>query len=73
MILYTLVPHEHIFPTDEDSYVSQRTIRCDAGELIVEQINPEQVRIVRLISGNPHHYLNEKYSPGTIIQVKPQL
>ncbi len=73
MILYTLVPHEYIFPEDEESYVSQRIIRCEAGELIVEQINPEQVRIVRLLSGNPFHYLNEKYTPGTIIQVKPQL
>lgn len=73
MILYTMMPHEYIFPENEESYVSQQIISCEAGELIVEQINPEQLRVVRLLSGNPHHYLNEKYTPGNIIQIKPRL
>ncbi len=72
MILYTMMPYEYIFPEDEESYVSQKIVQCEAGQLVVEQINPEQVRVVRLLSGNPMHYLNEKYTPGTIIQVKPQ-
>lgn len=72
MILYTMMPHEYIFPEDEKSFTSQQVIPCEAGQLVVEQINPEQYRVVRLLSGNPMHYLNEKYTPGTIIQAKPQ-
>jgi len=72
MILYTMMPYEHIFPEDESSFTSQQIIPCDAGQLVVEQINPEQFRIVRLLSGNSKAYLNEKYTPGTIIQAKLQ-
>ncbi len=56
----------------KQSYASQQIISCEAGQLVIEQINPEQYRVVRLISGNPMHYLNEKYTPGAIIQAKPQ-
>ncbi|NEU29315.1 hypothetical protein GN156_00755 [bacterium LRH843] len=72
MILYTMMPHEFIFPEDEKSYSSQHIVQCDAGQLIVEQINPEQYRVVRLLSGNPMSYLDGKYTPGTVIQAKPQ-
>ncbi|MCM3713253.1 YlzJ-like family protein [Alkalihalobacillus oceani] len=72
MILYTMVPPEFIFPEEEQSYTSQQVIPCEAGQLIVERLNASEYRIVRLLSGDPMHYLNEKYTPGTVIQAKPQ-
>ncbi|MFC0558547.1 YlzJ-like family protein [Halalkalibacter alkalisediminis] len=73
MILYTMMPPEYIFPEDENNWSSQQVISCEAGHLVVEQINHTQYRVVRLISGNAMNYLDEKYSPGSIIQAKPQL
>lgn len=72
MILYTMMPHEYIFPTDHEMFLSQKVIPCESGQLIVEQVNPNQYRIVRLISSNAHDYLNDKYTPGTIIQASPR-
>ncbi|ARK30947.1 YlzJ-like family protein [Halalkalibacter krulwichiae] len=73
MILYTMMPQEYIFPEDDYNWKAQQVISCEDGHLVVEQVNSSQYRIIRLISGNPMSYLNEKYSPGSIIQAKPQL
>ncbi|MCL7746524.1 YlzJ-like family protein [Halalkalibacter alkaliphilus] len=73
MILYTMMPQEMIFPEDDQSYTSQQVISCEAGHLVVEQVNHSQYRVVRLISGNVMNYLDDKYAPGSIIQAKPQL
>ncbi|WP_088105147.1 YlzJ-like family protein [Halalkalibacter urbisdiaboli] len=73
MILYTMMPHEMIFPQEEQAYSTYQTIPCEDGQLIVEQLNASQYKVVRLISGNPMNYLNKNYTPGTIIQAKPQL
>ncbi|GAE24317.1 hypothetical protein JCM9140_231 [Halalkalibacter wakoensis JCM 9140] len=73
MILYTMMPHEMVFPEDEQHFTSQQVISCDAGHLVVEQLSNNQYRIIRLISGNVMNYLDNKYAPGSIIQAKPQL
>lgn len=39
--------------------------------MIIEQISETEVQIVRLISPNPHDYMNPKYFPGTKIAVEP--
>ncbi|MDV2685487.1 YlzJ-like family protein [Alkalihalophilus lindianensis] len=72
MILYTMMPHDQIFPQDESVYATQQVVNCADGQLIVEQVNASQYKIVRLMSSNPMSYLNPGYSPGTIIQAKPQ-
>ncbi|WP_100373149.1 YlzJ-like family protein [Bacillus sp. FJAT-45037] len=72
MILYTMMPHEQIFPPDEHAYATQQVVNCADGQLIVEQINASEYKVVRLMSGNSMSYLNPNYTPGTIIQAKPQ-
>ncbi|WP_216827933.1 YlzJ-like family protein [Alkalihalobacterium elongatum] len=73
MILYTMLPEEMIFPQDESNYAKQQTIPVDGGMLVVEDIGESQYKVVRLISSDPHQYLNENYAPGRIIMGKPQL
>ncbi|WP_017727376.1 YlzJ-like family protein [Halalkalibacterium ligniniphilum] len=73
MILYTMVPHEVMFPDAWETYRKQQMIEIEGGMLIVEELAPSEYKIVRLISGNPMHYLQTRYSPGTVIQAKPQL
>ncbi len=73
MILYTTIPLEHVFPANETEYTNQQTIEINGGLLVVEPISQTEYKVVRLISSDPGHYLNENYCPGTIVQLKPQL
>ncbi|WP_054709322.1 YlzJ-like family protein [Bacillus sp. JCM 19041] len=70
MILYTSVPYECVFPTDQSEFESQITIPCQAGQLIVEQEGEGAYRIVRLISSNPHDFLKPEYAPGTLLNAE---
>ncbi|WP_059105220.1 YlzJ-like family protein [Shouchella shacheensis] len=73
MILYTLMPTEQIFPEEENVFESQKVMDCEGGQLVVEQVNGGDFRVVRLISSDPNQFLNPSYAPGTIIQAKPTL
>lgn len=73
MILYTMLPEEMIFPQQEESYQNQQTIEISGGQLLVEPISANSYKIVRLISSDASLYLNENYSPGKIIELKPNL
>ncbi|GAF63593.1 YlzJ-like family protein [Alkalihalobacillus trypoxylicola] len=69
MILYTMMPHEQVFSNDEQSYTQYVTLPVKDGHLIVEKVNHSDYQIVRLLSTNPMSYLNNEYTPGTIIQM----
>ncbi|MBU8907355.1 YlzJ-like family protein [Desertibacillus haloalkaliphilus] len=73
MILYTMMPEELIFPHDHESFNKQKTLEVEGGLLVVEQVNPNEYQVVRLISSDPAQYMNQKYSPGNVINVGPQL
>jgi hypothetical protein len=69
MILYTMMPHELIFPNDTDEYKKQRTIMYQGVPLVVQQVDQESVEVLRIISSDPQHFLNERYAPGTKISL----
>ncbi|GAF12938.1 hypothetical protein JCM19045_2153 [Bacillus sp. JCM 19045] len=37
MILYTTMPVEQVFPEEQSVYEAQKTIPCEAGQLLVQQ------------------------------------
>lgn len=69
MIHYTYLPQELIFPADAASYSKQAIISYNGVQIMVEQTTPSTCRIVRLLSSNPNDYLNEQYSPGTMMNL----
>lgn len=69
-MLYTILPEEMIFPNEQSK--EQESIEIDGGFLIVEKTHETEYKVVRLVSSNPSHYLNENYAPGRLIQLKPQ-
>lgn len=71
MILYTMIPEEMIFPHEE--FKHQQTIEINGGQLLVEPISENEYKIVRLITSDTNLYLNDKYQPGNIIQLRPEL
>ncbi|WP_456275440.1 YlzJ-like family protein [Bacillus sp. AK128] len=70
MSLYTIMPEELIFPTDENEYGKQQVIEMNGVSMMVEK-NEDQYRIVRLLSTDPQHYLSESNCPGKMISINP--
>ncbi|MGM0846709.1 MAG: YlzJ-like family protein [Bacillota bacterium] len=68
MILYTTVPQEMIFPTDEKAYSQQTIMEWQGIPVLVEQ-SEHQYRVVRVMSSDPAHYLNEQVGPGQYLQM----
>lgn len=68
MILYTTMPVEQVFPEEQSVYDAQKTVPCQAGQLLVEQEPEGHYRIVRLLSSDPNAYLQPEYTPGTILR-----
>ncbi|WP_102346886.1 YlzJ-like family protein [Bacillus sp. Marseille-P3661] len=71
MILYTTMPQELIFQSEDNTNMSQSTIEMNGLSLVVEQISSQQCRVVQLLSTNPNDYLNASYQPGAILSLKP--
>ena len=67
MILYTTMPQEIVFPTDETAYGKQIVIDYNGCSMLVQQSERNSYQIVRNMSTNPYHYLQEEYSPGQSI------
>ena len=64
MIYYTMMPEELMFPTHEEEYKKQTIIEKNGVQLLVQQANHSQYEILRVLSSNPSHYLDEQYCPG---------
>ncbi|MGG5252892.1 YlzJ-like family protein [Neobacillus sp. SM06] len=71
MILYTMMPQELIFPSESDAQ-HQCTIIQDGVELLVETTSGDTGRIVRILSTDPQHYLDARFTPGTKISLLEQ-
>jgi len=64
MILYTMMPHELIFPSEPEVESRQKMITYQGVPLIVEQMDQENFQVIRIMSTNPQDYLNEQICPG---------
>ncbi|OEH94152.1 YlzJ-like family protein [Bacillus solimangrovi] len=73
MIHYTTLPLELIFPAENQDYMNQTVISHNGVQMVVEQVSVSQCRIVRLLSSNPNDYLNQKYMPGTMMNMTVEM
>jgi hypothetical protein len=69
MILYTTVPYELIFPDEMESFERQKAITYNGVPLLVDCTDPQSMQIVRVLSSDPQHFLDERFSPGTKISL----
>lgn len=67
MILYTMMPHELIFPQEEKESTKQMAIRYEGIPLLVELTNGGECQVIRNLSTDPNHYLDPRCTPGTKI------
>lgn len=67
MILYTMMPQELIFPVQEHNESQTMLVTYQGVPLMVEKTEEQEYRVVRVVSTDPQHYLNNQISPGTKI------
>ncbi|MBT2654386.1 YlzJ-like family protein [Bacillus sp. ISL-18] len=67
MILYTMMPSELIFPAEQVEESKQKLITYQGVSMLVEQTDSEHVEVVRILSSDPQHYLNQQLCPGAKI------
>ncbi|WP_349410554.1 YlzJ-like family protein [Pseudalkalibacillus sp. SCS-8] len=69
MILYTSMPHELIFQAENSSFENHSMIEMNGIPLMVERLDNQDCRIIRMMSTDPAHYLDEALQPGTVLKM----
>lgn len=67
MILYTMMPQELIFPSENESMTNQQIVSYQGVSLIVEHIDQQNVQVIRVLSSDPQHFLDGRFCPGAKI------
>lgn len=67
MILYTMMPNELIFPEEQAQISKQQMITYQGIPLLVEYTDQHHVQVIRILSSDPQHYMNEEICPGSKI------
>ncbi|MGM7701230.1 YlzJ-like family protein [Pseudalkalibacillus sp. Hm43] len=69
MILYTSMPHEVVFSAVQSDFEKHSMIEMNGIPLMVEQLENQDCRIVRMMSTDPAHYLDANLQPGTVLKM----
>ncbi|QTM99466.1 hypothetical protein ERJ70_09205 [Sediminibacillus dalangtanensis] len=67
MILYTPLTEDEIFGVDQEAFANRQFININGRTVHVERNKDGSYSILQLISTDPQDYLDETYTPGTII------
>ena len=67
MILYTTMPQELIFPYESEANTKQQMVSYQGVPLIVEYSDQQNVQVIRVLSSDPQHFLDEQICPGAKI------
>jgi hypothetical protein len=67
MILYTMMPPELIFPYQTESPSTQQMVSYQGIPLLVELIDGQNAQVIRILSTDPQHYLDNQICPGAKI------
>jgi YlzJ-like protein len=67
MILYTMMPQELIFPHESEAAANQQMVSYQGVPLMVEAVDGQYAQVIRILSSDPQHFLNEQICPGTKI------
>ncbi|WP_164215510.1 YlzJ-like family protein [Virgibacillus sp. YIM 98842] len=67
MILYTPLSQEDIFPTANSSYNNRQFISYEGRSVYAEQMEDGSYQLLQLMSTDPQDFLDEKFTPGSIL------
>lgn len=71
MIHYTPLPLESVFEGWDQPRSAAKEVVIKGVTMLVEPVNESEARIVRVISSNPHDFLNPAIAPGKTISFFP--
>lgn len=75
MILYTMMPQDLIYHTDPGEFEKQKLVTYEGIPLLVNMEDGQNCTIIRVMSSDPSHFMNDKCSPGakiTLSQINGQ-
>lgn len=67
MILYTMMPQELIYQSNESDYEKQRVVSFEGIPVLVNMEDGKNCTVIRIMSSDPAHYLHETCFPGAKI------
>lgn len=67
MILYTMMPPELIYPTQEQEFSKQKMITYKGIPLLVSETEDRSYQVIRILSSDPQHFLESSCCPGAKI------
>lgn len=67
MILYTMMPYELVFPYETDAFQNQQMITYKGIPLLVELTDQQNLQVIRILSSDPQHFMDERICPGAKI------
>lgn len=67
MIIYSIIPQELIFQSDVQEEIKHQSITYDGIPLLVEMAEDNCYRVIRVLSSDPAHYLDQRCMPGSKI------
>lgn len=70
MILYTMMPQELIFQTQQQDYLKQKLVNVHGVSVLVEENEQGEYQVLRVLSSNPSHFLIESLMPGKTINIQ---
>jgi YlzJ-like protein len=69
VILYTTMPLELIFPYEGESSSNQQMVSYQGIPLLVESADGQNAQVIRILSTDPQHYLDNQICPGAKISL----
>jgi hypothetical protein len=69
MILYTMMPHDQIFPPSGEETGNQVMITYNGIPVMAEWAENHEYRVIRVMSTDPNHYMDPSCMPGSKISL----
>ncbi len=69
MILYTMMPYDLVYPTDGSEFARQTVINIEGVPLLVDMDGSQDCRVVRLLSSDPEHFMDSRWTPGARVPI----
>lgn len=70
MIHYTPLIIDDLWKHDQEIKLEQWELEHEGNIVVLEKLNNNQAKVVRLISSNSMAYLDQRYSPGRVIDME---
>ncbi|WP_284140007.1 MULTISPECIES: YlzJ-like family protein [unclassified Virgibacillus] len=68
MILYTPLSASEIFPVEEEKFQHRHCVSYQGKMIYVEDNQDGTYQVLQLLSSDPQDFLNDGFSPGTILK-----